>query len=294
MPFLFLCDTISGYFKQVFKNCTALERMSKMAKIGFIGMGNMGYAMLNGILKSCNASDIIFTDISRETLTRVTEETGVAYAESNAECTNNSKYLILAIKPQFYDQVLKNIQYTVTSEHVVISIAPGITIDDVKAKLGKDIRVVRAMPNTPALLGCGMTGISYESQEFKLEEKEMIHTIFSSFGKFEKVDEKLMNAVVCASGSSPAYVYMFIEALADSVVKYGMPREQAYEFAAQAVKGSAEMVLQTKEHPGVLKDKVCSPAGTTIAAVAALEEFGFRNAVIKATDKCYEKAAGLR
>lgn len=265
-----------------------------MAKIGFIGMGNMGYAMLKGVLPTCNTSDLIFTDVNKETLTRVKEETQVEYAQSNAECANNAKYVVLAVKPQFYDQVLKNIQYTVTPEHVVISIAPGITIDDVKEKLGKDIRVVRAMPNTPALLGCGMTGISYESQDFSFEEREMIQTIFSSFGQFQKVDEKIMNAVVCASGSSPAYVYMFIEALADSVVKYGMPREQAYEFVAQTVKGSAEMVLQTKEHPGVLKDKVCSPAGTTIAGVAALEEFGFRNAIIKATDKCHKKAAGFR
>lgn len=265
-----------------------------MAKIGFIGMGNMGYAMLKGVLQTCNTSDLIFTDVNKETLTRVKEETQVEYVQSNAECANNAKYVVLAVKPQFYDQVLKNIQYTVTPEHVVISIAPGITIDDVKKKLGKDIRVVRAMPNTPALLGCGMTGISYVSRDFSFEEREMIHTIFSSFGNFQKVDEKLMNAVVCASGSSPAYVYMFIEALADSVVKYGMPREQAYEFVAQTVKGSAEMVLETKEHPGVLKDKVCSPAGTTIAGVAALEEFGFRNAIIKATDKCHEKAEGFR
>lgn len=265
-----------------------------MAKIGFIGMGNMGYAMLKGVLQTCNAADIIFTDISKETMNRVSEETHVAYADSNAECTNNAKYIVLAVKPQFYDQVLKNIQYTVTPEHVVISIAPGITIEDVRTKLGHDIRVVRAMPNTPALLGCGMTGISYESQDFSLEEKEMIHTIFSSFGKFEKVEEKLMNAVVCASGSSPAYVYMFIEALADSAVKYGLPRDKAYEFVAQTVKGAAEMVLQTKEHPGALKDKVCSPGGTTIAGVAALEEYGFRNSIIKATDKCYDRASRIK
>lgn len=264
-----------------------------MATVGFVGMGNMGYAMLKGVLNICAPSEVVFSDINREAAMRVQQETGVRYAESNAECSNNAKYVVLAVKPQFYDQVLKSIQYTVTPEHVVISIAPGISIEDVKNKLGHDKRIVRAMPNTPALLGMGMTGISYDDADFSLDEKEMIKTIFSSFGKFQKVDEKLMNAVVCANGSSPAYVYMFIEALADSVVKYGIPREQAYEMAAQTVKGAADMVLQTKEHPAALKDKVCSPGGTTIAAVAALEENGFRNAIFKATDACYNKATSF-
>lgn len=267
--------------------------ISKMATIGFVGMGNMGYAMLKGVLNICSPMEIVFSDINVEGAMRVQQEMGINYAQSNAECANNAKYLILAVKPQFYDQVLKNIQYTVTPDHVVISIAPGISIEDVQSKLGHDIRVVRAMPNTPALLGMGMTGISYDASKFSFDEQEMITRIFSSFGKFQKVDEKLMNAVVCASGSSPAYVYMFIEALADSVVKYGIPREQAYEFVAQTVKGSAEMVLQTKEHPGSLKDKVCSPGGTTIAAVAALEENGLRNALFKATDACYDKATSF-
>lgn len=265
-----------------------------MAAIGFIGMGNMGYAMLKGGLKIFAPSDIIFTDVNQEIVARVHEETKVAYADSNAECVNNSKYIVLAIKPQYYDQVLKNIQYTITPEHVLISIAPGITIEKILSKLSHEIRVVRAMPNTPALIGCGMTGISYDNRNLKLEEREMIQDIFSSFGKVHKVEEALMDAVVCASGSSPAYVYMFIEALADSVVKYGIPRDQAYEFVAQTVKGSAEMVLQSREHPGVLKDRVCSPGGTTIAGVAALEEYGFRNAIIKATDKCFEKANDLK
>lgn len=261
-----------------------------MATIGFVGMGNMGYAMLQGVMGIVPASEIVFSDVNVEAALRVQQEMHVAYAESNAECVNNARYIILAVKPQFYPQVLKSIQYTITPDHVVISIAPGISIADIQSALGHDIRVVRAMPNTPALLGVGMTGISYDSSAFKLEEKDMINSIFGSFGRFIKVDEKLMNAVVCANGSSPAYVYMFIEALADSVVKYGIPRDQAYEFVAQTVKGAAEMVLQTKEHPGSLKDKVCSPGGTTIAAVAALEEHGFRNAIMKATDACYDKA----
>ena len=150
------------------------------------------------------------------------------------------------------------------------------------------------MPNTPALVNEGMSGICFSKDAFSEEEKKMVYAFFDSFGKYEEVNENLMNAVTCASGSSPAYVYMFIEALADSAVKYGIPRDKAYAFAAQTVLGSAKMVLETKQHPGALKDMVCSPGGTTIAAVAALEEYGFRNSIIKATDACYEKSAGFK
>ena len=190
--------------------------------------------------------------------------------------------------------MIKNIENVITKEHVVISLAPGITIEYLTDMLGFDSRVVRAMPNTPALLGEGMTGVSYDSSLFSLTEKEMIEKIFKSFGKYAVLDEKLMSAVVCASGSSPAYVYMFIEALADSVVKYGVPRKDAYQMAAQTVMGAAKMVLETGKHPAELKDAVCSPGGTTIAGVAALEEWGFRNSIIKATDACYNKAENIK
>ena len=259
-----------------------------MAKIGFIGMGNMGYSMLKGVLNYLNPQDIIFTCLSSEKKEKISNETGVRYAESNAECANSAKYIILAVKPQVYNTVLKNIQNVITQESVIISLAPGITIAAIKEELGADIKVVRAMPNTPALVGEGMTGICYENGELDFAEKEFVEQFFNSFGKVVTVPEKLMSGVVCASGSSPAYVYMFIEALADSVVKYGIPRQDAYKLVAQTVLGSAKMVLETGEHPGKLKDNVCSPAGTTIQGVAALEEFGFRNAIIKATDKCFE------
>ena len=214
--------------------------------------------------------------------------------ESNAECANQSRIVVLAVKPQYYDAVLKNIKYAVKPEQIVISIAPGITIDSLVKKLGDGKRIVRAMPNTPALLGEGMTGVTYDRGLFTEEEEQEIRAFFQSFGRMEYVEERLMSAVVCASGSSPAYVYMFIEALADSAVRYGLPRDKAYEFAAQTVKGAAEMVLQTGKHPGELKDMVCSPAGTTIAGVAALEEYGFRNAVLKANEACYEKCEAIK
>ena len=265
-----------------------------MAKIGFIGMGNMGFAILQGLLKLYRPEDLLFTDVNQERMETVKKQTGVDFVESNAECANQSRIVVLAVKPQYYDAVLKNIKYAVKPEQIVISIAPGITIDSLVKKLGDGKRIVRAMPNTPALLGEGMTGVTYDRGLFTEEEEQEIRAFFQSFGRMEYVEERLMSAVVCASGSSPAYVYMFIEALADSAVRYGLPRDKAYEFAAQTVKGAAEMVLQTGKHPGELKDRVCSPAGTTIAGVAALEEYGFRNAVLKANEACYEKCEAIK
>lgn len=139
-----------------------------------------------------------------------------------------------------------------------------------------------------------MTGVSFEEDQFSEKERADIREFFCSFGRMEIVGENLMNAVVCASGSSPAYIYMIIEALADSVVKYGLPRASAYQMVAQTVLGSAKMVLETGKHPGELKDQVCSPGGTTIAGVSALEEYGLRNALIKASDACYEKCTRVK
>ncbi|MDO4261702.1 MAG: pyrroline-5-carboxylate reductase [Eubacteriales bacterium] len=264
-----------------------------MAKIGFIGMGNMGRAILNGALKVFPKEEFIFSAKTAETKAKVREQTGVEYAESNAECANRCKYVILAVKPQFYDEVLKEIRYMLTPEHVVISLAPGRSIDQLKLNLGVDKRIVRVMPNTPAMIGEGMTGVSVRDGELSAEETDDIRRIFDSCGRTEFIGERLMDAVVCASGSSPAFVYMFIEALADSAVRYGMPRKQAYVFAAQAVRGAASMVLETGEHPGELKDKVCSPAGTTIEGVAALEAGGLRGTVLAASEAVYKKCTQI-
>lgn len=264
-----------------------------MKSIGFIGMGNMGGAMLNGMLKVFEAEELVFSRKDETKGQELSARTGVEYVKSNKACAGMVKYLVLAVKPQFFPEVLAEIKEAVREEQIIISIAAGVTIQDIKNALGEKVRVVRAMPNTPALLGEGMTGVCFDDSTYAEGEMTVIRSIFESFGKMQVVKENLMNAVICASGSSPAYVYMFIEALADGAVKYGLPRQAAYEMAAQTVLGAAKMVLETGEHPGVLKDKVCSPGGTTIAAVAALEENGFRNAVIKACDKCYEKADSM-
>lgn len=264
-----------------------------MALFGFIGAGNMGYPLLKAAIQTFGSEEVVYTDASMERNQFVMKDTGVPFAEDNVAVVKQCKYLVLAVKPQFFPQVLSQIKKVVTKDHIVISIAAGITIDSIKDAISESIRIIRSMPNTPAMVLKGMTGVSYSYDDYSEEEKNIVDRFFRSFGKYEIFDEKLMNAVVCANGSSPAYVYMFIEALADSVVSYGIPRDKAYILAAQTVLGAAAMVLETGEHPGKLKDNVCSPGGTTIAAVKALEEHGLRNAVMKATDACYEKAVSL-
>ena len=187
-----------------------------MAKIGFIGMGNMGKAILQGALKEFPKTDFVFCAKTEATKLRVHEETGIDYADSNAECANRCKYLILAIKPQFYEEVLNAVRYMLTPDHVIISLAPGRTIDQLKLNLGNDKRIVRVMPNTPAMIGEGMTGISCRKEEFTDEELDVLTRIFSSCGKAEYIEERLMDAVVCASGSSPAFVYMLYLIYKDS------------------------------------------------------------------------------
>lgn len=264
-----------------------------MALFGFIGAGNMGYPLLKSALSVFGTNEVIYTDASKARCEYVMQDIKIPYSKDNLEIVTQCKYLVLAVKPQFFPQVLSEIRAYLTEEHILISIAAGVTIETMKEATGEQIRIVRAMPNTPAMVLKGMTGICYSNHLFSEAERKEIDLFFTSYGKYEVFEENLMNAVVCASGSSPAYVYLFIEALADSVVSYGIPRDKAYKLVAQTVMGAAAMVLETGEHPGRLKDNVCSPGGTTIAAVKALEEYGFRSAIMKASDACYEKANDL-
>jgi pyrroline-5-carboxylate reductase len=183
--------------------------------------------------------------------------------------------------------VLSEIKDILTKEQILISIAPGKSVDWLQEQLGRVMKVIRTMPNTPALVGEGMTGITANSEVTEEEMQEVLQ-IFSCIGKVEEVPESLMDAVVAVSGSSPAYLFLMLEAMADAAVQCGMPRAQAYRFAAQSMYGSAKLLEQTGKHPGELKDMVCSPAGTTIAAVAKLEEKGFRSAIIEAMRVCAE------
>ncbi len=260
-------------------------------KIGFIGVGNMGYAMLRGASTVFN-DVFMYTDVNRERLEFVKKETGLNYSLSNQEVVDNSDIIIMAIKPQYMAEVLMNLSIDIPK--IVISIAPGLTIDYVNAHISGNPKIVRAMPNTPALVGEGMSAITFGNMEFTDKEQEEIIKIFDSFGKTVILSEKLIDVSIPVSGSSPAYVYMFIEAMADAGVLHGLSRKQSYEMAAQSVLGAAKMVLETKEHPGVLKDAVCSPGGTTIEAVKVLEKEGMRSAIIEAMDACYNKSQKMK
>ncbi len=263
-------------------------------KIGFIGCGNMATAIIKGIIRKqiIDAENIIASAKTKATLDRVQKELGVKVSTDNLEVTENSDILVLAVKPQYYPEVIAQIKDVVRKEQIVISIAPGKTLDWLQEQFGGVVRLVRTMPNTPALVGEGMTGVC-RNQYVTDEDYATVLQILGSFGEVETIPENLMDVCVSVSGSSPAYIYILIEAMADGAVADGMPRAQAYKFAAQSVLGSAKMVLETGKHPGELKDQVCSPGGTTIEAVRVLEEKGFRSSVIEAMKACVRKARGL-
>jgi pyrroline-5-carboxylate reductase len=260
-------------------------------KIGFIGCGNMAQAMLGGIINSniISKENIILSDRSYEKLKSVKEKYDVLITTNNIEAAKFADILILAVKPNIYTYVIKEIKNYIKKDVIIVTIAAGITIDFIENSFDFPIKVVRTMPNTPALVREGMTAICSNNMVLN-EELNYIINIFESFGKTELIEEKLMDAVTAVSGSSPAYVYMFIEALSDGAVRDGIPREKAYKMAAQAVLGAAKMVLETGIHPGKLKDNVCSPGGTTIEAVYTLEKHNFRGTVIEAMKACTEKS----
>ena len=262
-------------------------------KIGFIGCGNMGSAMIGGILKKgvFEKNEIIVSNLTEEGSRKSREKLGVVTTLDNCEVVKNAN-IVLAVKPQFYEEVIGEVKGYLTPEHMIVGIAPGKTLAWLEEKCEQPLKVVRLMPNTPAQVGEGMTGVC-ANERVTQEDLAQILTITNSFGRTEVVPERMMDAVGAVSGCSPAYVFMFIEAMADAAVAQGMPRKQAYQFAAQALLGSAKMVLETGMHPGELKDMVCSPAGTTIQAGRVLEEKGLRSAVIEAQLECVKKAKGM-
>ncbi len=263
-------------------------------KLGFIGCGNMAKAIMGGIIRSgiVSAADIIAAAAHAKTLEAAEKSLGIHTTLQNAEVVRRSETIFLAVKPQYYEEVIRGIADEAGEGKLFITIAPGKTLEWLENAFGGSVHLVRAMPNTPAMVGEGMTAACPNRYVTK-DEKERTLTLLSAFGKTELVPESLMDAVVSVSGSSPAFVFMMIEAMADAAVADGIPRAQAYTFAAQAVLGSAKMVLETGRHPAELKDMVCSPAGTTIEAVRVLEEKGFRSSIIEAMRACTKKAKSL-
>ncbi len=265
--------------------------MMKKYKLGFIGCGNMGRAMMAGALEKAwtTAERVVIHTGHKETREALAAQYGVAAADNNRVLAENADIIVLAVKPNVYADVLEEIRDVLTEGQIVLAVAPAYSIASVAALVQNDgVRIARAMPNTPAQIGEGMAGLCF-SDNMTVEERRMIQSFFESFGKVAVVREDAMHAVGSVSGSSPAFVYMMIEGMAEGAIKLGIPAKDAYTFAAQSVLGAAAMVLETGDHPAALRDAVCSAGGTTIAGVAALEAAGFKGAIMEAMDRSSEK-----
>ncbi len=263
-----------------------------ISTIGMIGTGNMGSAILRGIVDAAyiRAERILAFDVSSQRLQELREDIpGIRTALDCREVARDSDLVILAVKPIYVEDVIEEIKPCLEGK-AVLSIAAGWTVSMLeKALAGSGATVLRVMPNTPALVGEGMTALCKETS-FSREDFDYAKGIFDAVGRTMVLPERLFDGVVAISGSSPAYVYMMIEAMADAGVKEGLPRTYAYEMAAQSVLGSALMVLSSGTHPAALKDAVCSPGGTTIEAVEELERKGFRAAIMDAMAACAQKS----
>lgn len=260
--------------------------MTKGKKFAFLGAGNMGQALIKGLLAASLAepSNITATDTDDQKLQSLSREEGIVTTGDNSAAVSASDVIVLSVKPQVMESVLNGISDVADGSKLILSIAAGITIDFIKSRLRGNPRIIRVMPNTPALLKEGAAAMA-PSENSTDEDLKLALEVFSSVGKAVVVDEGLMDAVTGLSGSGPAYVFLFIEALADGGVKMGLAREVALQLAAQTVAGAARMVLELGKHPGELKDMVTSPAGTTIEGVHTLELGGFRGIVMSAVEE---------
>ena len=277
--------------------------------IACIGSGNMGFALMKGAAEKLGGGGIGFTDVELPKAKSAAEALGAAVYASNIEAAQKGDYIFLAVKPQILEPVLQEIapvifQRLVKGEvPVLVSMAAGWTIDriqevvmetleDVPAKQYKDPAVIRIMPNTPALISKGMIALA-ASPEVPAEKILEMEEILAGAGQVDRIDERYLDAVTGLSGSGPAFVYMFIEALADGGVRAGLQRDKALRYATQTVLGSAAMVQESGRHPGELKDMVTSPGGTTIAGLAALEAGAFRGTVMQAVEAAWRRAKEL-
>ncbi|HKQ64145.1 MAG TPA: pyrroline-5-carboxylate reductase [Methylomirabilota bacterium] len=262
--------------------------------VGFIGGGNMGEALIKGLLGASlvPASAIHATDVRLERLKELDRLYGIQVSSSNADLVRHSDIVILAVKPQIMDSVLKEIAPAVTRKKLLISVAAGVSTAKIRTVLHKDARLIRVMPNTPALVLEGVTAIA-KADNLEPDDLDTAGEIFSAVGRVVVLDETLMDAVTGLSGSGPAYVAVVIESLADGGVRMGLDRITAMTLATQTVLGAAKLLLETGLHPGALKDMVSSPGGTSIAGIAALEEGGIRTTFIKAVERATERSREL-
>jgi pyrroline-5-carboxylate reductase len=265
-----------------------------MPRWGFIGSGKMASAMIKGMLRAGIApmDAICASDPVPGARALLEAETGVAVFDTNPPVAERSEVLVLAVKPQNMRQALNQLRPVVTAEHLVVSIAAGITLAAIEEGLGSGGRLVRVMPNTPALVGEGASAYAMGPRA-RREDEEVVQACLGAVGRSVRVPESALDAVTGLSGSGPAFVYLMIEALSDGGVRVGLPRDVATLLAAQTVLGAAMMVRDTGQHPGALKDQVASPGGTTIAGLHALERGGVRGALIDAVEAAARRSAEL-
>jgi pyrroline-5-carboxylate reductase len=258
----------------------------KGKRVAFLGAGNMGEALIKGLTQAglVPTGSITASDPRADHLGQIAKRYGIKAIADNAALVGGADVIILAVKPQIMAAVLKEVASVVDEGKLLISIAAGVSTRKLRDQLGKPARLIRVMPNTPALVLEGVTAIA-RAEGLKPGDLEAAQELFAAVGKVVVLDESAMDAVTGLSGSGPAYVAMVIEALADGGVKMGLDRATAMTLAAQTVLGSARLILDTGVHPGQLKDMVSSPGGTTIAGIAALEECGLRRAFIQAVER---------
>jgi pyrroline-5-carboxylate reductase len=263
-------------------------------KMAILGSGNMGEALVKGLLRAGKIppESLVCTDERAERREEVQKRYGVMVSSDNRAAASHADIIVLAVKPQVMDLLLEQIASAVDARKLVISIAAGVPISAISHKLGAGVRIVRAMPNTPALVGAGAAALA-RGPHATDEDLEQALSLFEAVGAAVVVEEHHLDAVTGLSGSGPAFVFMAIEALADGGVKVGLARPIAMALAAQAVMGAAKLVLETGEHPGRLKDQVTSPGGTSIAGVHALEQHGFRAALIAAVEVATKRSKEL-
>jgi len=263
-------------------------------RMGLIGTGRMGSALVRGLLaaKILSADRIMANDIDQVALASLSRETGVRTTTDNALLTKSSDIILMAVKPDRIRPVLEEIKSALTDDHLLVSIAAGVPIRQIEEYSGGKTRIIRVMPNTPALIGQGAAAFS-PGRRATPEDVECVRAILEAVGTAVELPEKHLDAVTGLSGSGPAFVFMVIEALADGGVKMGLPRSVAMQLAAQTVAGAAKMVLETKKHPGELKDQVASPGGTTIAGISQLERGGLRAALIEAVEAATKRSMEL-
>ncbi len=263
-------------------------------KIGFIGCGNMAGAIIGGLLDSdiYKKEDIIGADVYPPSREKTASNFGITVTDDNLQVVDQADIVVLSIKPQFTEEVIKGIRDHVREDQLFITIIPGKTLAWLNETFGKEMKIIRTMPNTPALVNEGITGVCAGDKVTEEDLKKGME-VLSAFGRTVVIKENLLDILTGVSGCGPAYCFLFIEALADAGVVGGLPRSQAYELAAQTLLGSAKLFLESGKHPGELKDMVCSPGGATIEGVRTLEDMGFRSAIIEAVLAATDKSRSL-